>query len=122
MYEEVKPAKPTLKSTNTRIDEIELRINDEVIATQDYCKESIHSYNEMLSLLVRKKSDELYTMLLGIFSCLAAIEFLQLFSAVGNMFMSTADCIFIGAKLFVYCWACWSCYVQGHLGEKKNYD
>ena len=122
MSEETKTTKQTLKSTNTRIDKLELRINDEVIATQEYCIESIHNYNEMLSLLIRNKSDELYTMLLGIFFCLAFIEFLQLFSAMGSMFMTTADCIFIGAKLFVYCWACWSCYVQGHLGEKKNYD
>lgn len=122
MPEEVKPEKPTLKSTNTRIDKLELHINDEVIATQEYCKESIHNYNEMLSLLMRAKSYDLYEMLLWIFSCLAVIEFLQLFSAIGSMFMTTADCIFIGAKFFVFCWACFSCYTQGHLGEKRNYD
>lgn len=122
MPEEIKPEKLTLKSTNTRIDELELRINDEVIATQEFCKESIHNYNEMLVLLIRAKSYNLYTMLFCIFSGLAVIEFLQLFSAIGNVFMSTADCIFIGAKIFIYCCGCWYCYSKGHLGEEMNHD
>ena len=118
MPEETKTSKQTLKSTNTRIDKLELYVNDEAIATQTYCKESLENYDK----LIAGKEHALYSMFLGIFSCLAVIEFLQLFSAIGNMFVTSADCIFIGAKFFIYCWACWSCYGQGHLGEKKNYD
>lgn len=117
MSEGTKPLPPTLKSTNARIDKLELYINDEAIATQTYCKEYVENYNKFVAI----KEYNLYSMLLCIFSCLAVIEFLQLFSAIGSMFMTTADCIFIGAKFFIYCAACWYCYGQGRLGE-KNHD
>lgn len=116
MPEETRPLPPTLKSTNTRIDKLEVYINDEAIATQTYCKEYVENYDKA----VAHKEYILYSMLICIFSALAAIEFLQLFSAMGSMFMTTADCIFIGAKFFIYCGACWYCYGQGHLGENDD--